>query len=62
MVFGSTVTSGLCYYCLEMVVNNKRERREESLYITVVEVEGSKSVRERYIRVAAIDNMITEGS
>ena len=61
MVFGSTVTSRLCCYC-EIVVNNERERKEELLYIIVEEVEGSKSVRERYIRVAAIDNMITEGS
>ena len=30
--------------------------------MTVVEIEGAKSVRERYIRVAAIDTMITEGS
>jgi hypothetical protein len=45
---------------LLIVVNDERERREES-YTTVAEVEGSKSVRERYIRVAAIDNVITEG-
>jgi hypothetical protein len=35
---------------------------EESLYIVVVGVGEAKSARERYIRVAAIDNVITEGS
>jgi len=46
---------------LEIVVNIRRRRREEEyLYTSVVEVE--KFVRDRYIRVAAIVIVITEGS
>ena len=65
MVFGSMVTSRLCCCCFGNCRQRgarEKGRREESLYITVVEVEEAKSVRERYIRVAAIDNVITEGS
>ena len=65
MVFGSTLTSRLCCYCFgdrRQRWAREKGRRKESLYITVVVLEGAKSVRERYIRVAAIDNVITEGS
>lgn len=62
--------NGVLFHCnlemllslfLEIVVNSKHRRREEEYtYTSVVEVE--KFVRERYIRVAAIVIVITEGS
>jgi hypothetical protein len=62
MGFDSIVAWTFYYCCFWKLASNcKRRRREgEALYISVVEV--VQSVRERYIRVAAIVIVITAGS